>query len=311
MKYFKIDRLKAGIEISAEKIILAQIAIKGKPCSVQHLSSVAVMPNVIKPLFKKKNILNEKVFVDCIQKGLKKKIKTKLIGVALPDSCFKVFIKRFKELPGKEQEIKDMVMWSISGSFNIPVEELRISWENMGKDNENYYVFLIVLGMKKVLTQYEQVLKSVGLSSVMLAPVGLNRFNFYAEKVPEIGNNVFLSLFDDSLTAFIFSDGIPVFYKVIKKGLISGQGVSAVEDIDMLLHYFFTKYPDFDIDEFFIASHIKSDIQIKQLLEDINPVDFTIIDESALVNFNKAFKAQSGQALLSLYSSALGTAQSI
>ena len=204
-----------------------------------------------------------------------------------------------------------MVVWSIADSLSIPVQELRISWENMGKNSENYYVFLIVLCMNNVLEQYERLIKKSGGSAVLLAPVGLNRFNFYAEKIPEIGNNFYLSLFDDSLTAFVFSNGIPIFYKVIKKGLISDKGASAVEDMDMLLQYFFTKYPDFDIDKFFIASHIKSDLQIEQLLEDINPVEFKIIDEAKLVHFDQVFKASSGHKPLSFYSSALGTAQSV
>lgn len=310
MKFFPVNQLKTGVEILAERIILAQVEKKGKLCSVQHLSNLNIAPNVIKPLFKKENILDEKIFIHCMRKSLKK-AKTKLMGVSLPDACFKVFIKQFRELPGKEKEIKDMIIWSIADSLSIPVDELRISWENMGKNSENYYVFLIVLGMNNVLEQYERVIKKSGASAVLLAPVGLNRFNFYAEKIPAIGNNFFLSLFDDSLTAFVFSNSIPIFYKVIKKGLISGRGASAVVDMDMLLQYFFTKYPDIDIDKFFIASHIKSDLQIEQLLDDINPVEFIIIDETELVHFDQTFKERLGHKPLSFYSSAIGTAQSI
>ena len=195
MKYFKTSRLKIGVEVLAEKIILAQIEKKGKSCIVQQLSHSIVAPNILKPLFKKENILDEKAFVQCMRKSLKK-VKAKLIGVSLPDACFKVFIKKFRELPTKEHEIKDMVVWSIADSLSIPVDELRISWENMGKNSENYYVFLIVLGMNTVLEQYERVIKKSGAIAVLLAPVGLNRFNFYAEKITEIGNNFYLCLFN-------------------------------------------------------------------------------------------------------------------
>ncbi len=310
MKFFQANYLKAGVEILAERIILALIVKKGKTCSIRHLSNITLAPDIIRPLFKKENILDEKMFVKYMKKILKK-LKTKSIGVALPDACFKVFIKKYKELPKKDHEIKEMVLWSISSSLGVPVEELRISWENMGKNHENQYVFIVVVGMKSVLKQYERVLKRSGVSTVMLAPVGLNRFNFYAEKISGVGNNFYLSLFDDSLTAFVFSDGIPIFYKVIKKGLISGRGVSAVEDMDMLLHYFFSKHLDFDIDKFFIASRIKSDQHMEQLLEDISPVEFTIINENKIVHFDKMFKVPSGHTPLSLYSSALGTAQNI
>lgn len=310
MKYFSVNKLKTGLEISAEKIILAQIIKKEKLCSIQRLSNVPLTPNLIKPLFKKKNILNEKIFIKYIKKSLKD-IKTKIIGVALPDACFKVYIKKFNELPRKEDEIKDMVMWSISDSLDIPVEELRISWENMGKNNENYYVFLIVLGMNKIFEQYEQVLWTCGVFPIMIAPTGLNRFNFYAEKVLETGNIVYLSLFDDSLTAFVFSSGLPVFYKVVKKGLISGERASAIEDVAMLLQFFHTEYPDFIIDKFFIASHIKSDFQVDQLLKGSESVEFTIIDETKLVHFDQIFKARSVHGSLPFYSGALGAAQNI
>ncbi|MCK5099638.1 MAG: hypothetical protein KAR45_16130 [Desulfobacteraceae bacterium] len=310
MKYFPVSLVKTGIEISAEQIIMTQIIKKGNLCSIQHLSNVTFAPGVIKPLFKKKNILNEKAFVNNMKKSLKG-IRSKLIGVALPDACFKVFIKKFKEVPEKKHEINDMVMWSISESLSIPVEELRVSWDYMGKNKKKYYVFLIVLGMKTILEQYGQVLKKSGVLSVMFAPAGLNRFNFYAEKVPEIGNNVYLSLFDDSLTAFVFSNGIPIFYKVVKKGLISNKRSSAIEEMYILLQYFHIEYPDFIIDKFFIASNIKSDFQMGQLLKGSNPVEFTIINEDKLVYFDKIFKPRSEHRSLSFYSSALGTAQSI
>ena len=63
MKYFPVSQVKAGIEILGEKIILAQVIKKADLCYVQHLSNVIVAPNVIKPLFKKENILDEKVFI--------------------------------------------------------------------------------------------------------------------------------------------------------------------------------------------------------------------------------------------------------
>ncbi|GEM_PF-7004440 len=307
MKFFSKNKFGTGIEISVENIILAHVCEREKVCPVVNLSCCAIAPGLIRPLFKKPHIIDENAFIYNVKKIFKKNMIDS-VKIALPDICFKVFIKKFKALPEKKKEIREMVMWSISDCFSIPMEELRISWKNMGKDNENQYIFIIVLAMDIVLEQYERLFKKCGIAITMITSVGLSRYNFFAHTIPFPGNNIFLGIFHESMTVFAFSDGIPVFYKVIKKGVISDQKISTMEEMDMLLNLFLSDNPDFDIDRFFIASRVKSDHFMEQLLQEINPAEFEILNEKDVVIFDKSFRTQGQQTDLSMYIGALGVA---
>ncbi|MCK5164280.1 MAG: hypothetical protein KAQ72_11205 [Desulfobacula sp.] len=330
MNFFPIQRLKAGIEISSDKITSALILKKGEKISIQKLSDVKILPETIKPSFKRENIANSGTLQDCLKK-ICHDMNLKKISVALPDSSVKVLIRKFKELPKEQQEINEMVLWNISSSLGLPVEDLRISWDNMGKNSENNHVFLIALGLKKVMAQYEEVFKNIGVSPVVIGPAGLAQFNFYSKSLPEKGNVAYLGLFDDFLNIFVFSDSIPVFYKMIKKGLLGNDSGSAINDVDLLMQYYNSENPDLEIEKFFIASHIKSDMLMEHILQDVShldshinsdmlvehilqdgkQIDCTIIDERQLIEFDKRFKINFKNNPLPFYTTALGAAQGL
>ena len=330
MNFFPVQRLKAGVEISSDKITSALILKKGKKYSIKKLSNVKIPPGTIRPSFKKENIIDTETLHDCLEKTCYD-MNLKKISVALPDSCVKVFIRKFTQLPEDPQEINEMVLWNFSKSLHLPVEQLRVSWENKGKNSDNHHVFLIVLGLETVMTQYENAFKKMDITPVMLAPAGLKQFNFYCESLPEKGNVAYLGLFDDFLNIFVFSNGTPVFYKIIKKGSLGDDSGSAINNVDLLIQYYNSENPDLEIEKFFIASHIKSDLLMEHILQDVsqigshiksdmlmehilqdgNPIDCRILDERQLIEFDKKFKTDFKNIPLPFYTTALGAAQGL
>ncbi len=308
MNFFPIKKLLAGVELAPDNIKSALIMKRGKNYSIKQLSDVKIPSQTLKPSFKKENIINMDFFHECLKK-ICKEIKVKKIGVALPDSCVKVLVRTFKDLPKEKSKIAEMVLWDISSSLKLPADELRISWHNMGKNSDNAHVFLVVLALNNIIAQYEQVFKKLGISPAMLAPAGLNQYNFYSRILPSKGNIAYLGMFDDYLNLFVFNDNIPLFYKMIRKGLLNDNESSAINDVDLLLQYYNSENPDLEIEKFFIASNTKSQIQIEYILQDINPAEFTIIDEKQLISFDKSFKLKHNYNPLPFYTSVIGAAQ--
>jgi hypothetical protein len=330
MSFFSAPRLKTGVEISSDKITAALILKKKDNFSIKKLSDVKIPAGTLKPSFKKENILNPEALHDCLKKACYD-MNLKKISVALPDSSVKVFVRKFTQLPEDPQEINEMVLWNFSSSLNLPAEQLRVSWENMGKNQDNHHIFLIVLGLEKIMVQYETAFKKIGVSPVILLPAGLNQFNFYCKSLPEKGTVAYLGLFDDFLNIFVFSNGVPVFYKMIKQGFWGNDSTSAINNVDLLIQYYNSENPDLTIEKFFIASHIKSDMLMEHILQDVsqigshiksdmlmehilqdgNPVDCTIIDERQLIDFDEKFKIDFKKNPLPFYTSALGAAQGL
>ncbi len=310
MKFFPSNWLKAGIEISSGTIKSALIFKNEKGFLIHKLSRINLSGDTIKPSFKTENILNEALFEACLKKSYKE-AKPRKVGVSLPDACIKVLIKEFKEIPKGASNVNEMILWSISSSLNLRVEDLRVSWKNMGQNLEEKHVFLIALGLSHVLAQYEAVFKKNGLFPRLVAPTGLNQFNFYSALLPHKGCVVYLGLFDDFLNIFVFAEGVPIFHKMIKKGFLNQNNTSAIHDIDLLIQYLYAEKPDLEIDSLNIASHIKSEAQIQYILQDLNYGELTMIDERKLINFEKRAAVETQEISLPFYTGAFGAAMGL
>lgn len=310
MIFFPVKRFNAAIEISSDFIKSAMIFKKGRNFIIKKLLNVKIPSGIVKPSFKKKNIINPDAFMNYLKESCQD-LKVKRIGVALPDASVRVFIRNFTDLPGERQDQNEMVLWNISNFLNLGSEKLRVSWKNMGKNSDGSHVFLIALGLEMVMAQYENAFKKTGFLTELLAPAGLNQFNFYSKVIPEKGCVAYLSLFDEFLNIFVFSDNIPVFYKLIKKGLLSDDGSSAINDVDLLIQYYNSENPDLEIEKFYIASPIKSEDKMSRVLRDTGSIDFTIIDEKQLIDFDKNSKINFKNNGLPFYTPVLGAAQSL
>lgn len=305
---FPMKKLQAGMEFCTDCIKSALVVRKGKNFSIRQLSDVKIPAQALKPSFKKQNIINEEFFHDSLKKVCHG-IKLKTIGVCLPDACIKVSIKTFRAIPDNPEKLDAMILWNMSNSLGFPEKDLRISWEKMGKNSKEEHVFLTALSLESVVAEYESAIKKMGIKPVMILPSGLSQFNFYSPAFPEKGNIAYLGLFNDFLNIFVFSDCVPVFHKMVRKGLLSGYNETAIEDIDLLLQYLKSETPDFVIEKIYVASHIKSEGMLEDLLQDLPDSDLTLLNEEKLMGFDKRFKLNPENNPLPFYTSVLGAAR--
>lgn len=274
----------AGIEMSEDRIRAAAVIKKADGVSIQHLETVKIPPQTLTPAFKHLNVTDLEGFLVCLKKAYPRTRPGK-IHVALPDACSKVLIQRITDLPKDPRDIGRMLAWRIASTYGIPEQQLRVSWENRGKDSDNRHVFLVAVGMEPVMAQYEAAFKAAGMRPVLLAPAGLTRFNFYAPSLPETGIMAYLGLFDEDITLFVFSNGLPLFYRMIRKEMLRKDESSAINDVDLLIHYYNSEFPENEIEKFFVASYIKSESLMEQVFENVRNIDFIILDETRLIHF--------------------------
>lgn len=299
----------AGIEVSEDSIRAVAVAGKEEGVSIQQLETVKIPARTLTPAFKHQNVQDVEGFLFSLKKVCPRTRSGK-IHVALPDACVKVLIQKITDLPKDPRDIGRMLVWRISSTYGMPEPEIRVSWENWGKDPENRHVVLVAVGMEPVLAEYEAVFKAGGMRPVLLAPAGLARFNFYAPTLPETGVMAYLGLFDEAITLFVFLNGLPLFYRITRKGMLSKDGGSAINDVDLLIQYYNSEFPENEIEKFFIASYIKSENLMEQVFENVRNIDFIILDETSLIRWDDP---SDGMFLkddsFPFYTAALGAAQ--
>lgn len=310
MQFFQRKRLQAGIEILPDAIRSAVIVKKGKREAIRQLSDVKLLSGTLKPSFKKENIIQMDAFGDSLKKVCKE-ISIKPAAVGLPDSCAKVLVKTYRELPKERTDIHDMIVWDIAAALKLPAEELRVSWNYMGNHPDGIHVLLVVISLTSIIAQYESVFKKLGVTPVQMAPSGICQFNFYCGMLPETGNIAYLGLFDDFINLFVFSNNVPIFYKMTRKGVMNNRQASAINDVDLLIQYFNSEYPDLKLDACFIASSIKSETRLEKILQDVSQTPLTLMDEKEIIGFHKQFKLNVDNEPLPFYTGVLGAARAV
>lgn len=305
-----MKKIKAGIQITQDRIRSALIFKKGSTFAIKRLGDIDIPPGVIKPSFKKENITDINTFDTKLDKVLSE-LNTKKIAVSLPDASVQILLRKYFELPEDIKQVEEMITWDVSGSLNASPGEIRLSWEDMGTESDGGRIFLVALSMDHVMAQYEGAFKRAGIKSLLLSPSGLNQFNFYSSKIPESGNSAYLGMFDEFVNIFVFRDGAPLFYKSIKKGNLSSRGISAIDDVDLLIHYYNAEHPDLPLEKIFIASHIKRESEINQILQDASKAKFEIMEERDLISFDKNIEIHPDSQPLPVYTGVIGAAQAI
>ena len=319
------SRKRAGFEICTDRIRAVLVARDRKGVKLKAIHETPSDPGMIKPGFAALNILDTAGFTAGLR-SLYKQVRERRAAVVLPDASIKVLIRRYTDLPDEDRLIGEMITWNIASSLNLSPDELRVSWQYMGKTASGQHVFLVALGLETIIQQFEELFRSVGIQPQVLLPSSIGQLNFYTPALPEEGTIAYLGLFDDSLNMFVFSNGIPVFHKIVKKGLLGNESESAVNDVDLLIQYFNTENPDLEIDQFFVASHIKSDLMLQHILQDVSNLesqvspdmviehalqqgenlDFHMLDERELITFDNQLKEEFKRRPLPFFSSVLG-----
>ncbi len=304
--------MSTGVEISTEKIKAVNIAKTGKRYIVQDAKSVKIPTQAFKCSFKHLNIVDPDLFTDALGQ-LNIKNRKKRLSLALPDGCCRIIIRRYRELPESEDRINEMITWDMANQMKInDISELRCAWEYKGQVLDQEHVFIIAVLLEKVIEQYETLFMRQGFKIARIMPAGLARHNFYASDLSETERIAFLGLWDESIFIFIFDKGIPLLYKMLRKGLIGKSNASAMNDLDLLLQYCHTELLDTGLDRIIIASDkVLSDDVTKFLTTSFSANDCQIADEHILMDFSKLKGFNIETNTFPDFSAALGAAKGV
>lgn len=323
MTFLKKNRIYTGIEIGSKHIRSVLISKNGDSMTLLKCATVTMPAKSLNLSFKRRNIIDPAKFQSSMKKSLKickgKKGEKGKIGIAIPNSTVKILINKFPHMPDDNREKNEMVEWHIASSLNLSLDEIRVSWSSMGRSKDGENVLLVALCYEDVLSQYEREIKKIGLTPRLLSPAGINQFNFYSKLIPEKGISAYLGIFDDFISIFVFIDGIPLFYKNIKKGFLrepdfkmaGSLDMNTANDVDMLIQYYNAENPDFKIEKIFIASHGRAAMEMEKTFTAMHNIQLNILDERQIMNIGKNVPMDSDNKEASLFSAAAGAAMNI
>ena len=143
--------------------------------------------------------------------------KLSRISLVLPDACARVIILDIEKLPTSRRQAEQMIRWQVRKRVPFTMDEARMAVQRFPLEQGGERV-VVVLGLEKVLSQYEQVVAALGFQPGLVDLSTFNMANLLfleanQRKVAEAGDVALLNVADEEFSILILRRGLPLFYR--------------------------------------------------------------------------------------------------
>lgn len=152
----------AAVEIAPERVSAAVIAARGAAARVQAYGVEPLPAGAVAASLGTRNIHDRDAVVGALRVVLGR-LGTRAARVALvvPDLVGKVSVVRFERVPGRRDDLDQLVRWQIRKALPFPVEDACVSY-TAGRRAPEGSEFIVVAARRDVVAEYEDVCAAAG-----------------------------------------------------------------------------------------------------------------------------------------------------
>ncbi|RLC22968.1 MAG: hypothetical protein DRH21_07645 [Deltaproteobacteria bacterium] len=302
-------KILTGLDITRTSVKVAQIEKLKNGWKLLRCGSIPIPENTIKLSYKSKNIINIELFHQTIRESMELLSGgVSIVGLSIPNEIVKSSIHKYGELPKSKAKIKKMVEWGVGKWLPFPVENMKISYHIIGKNQAGESALFVTIGIQDVINEYELSLKELKIDAKIIRPSCVNQLNFYINKLPQTACTAYIGLFDNFFTLFVFYDAQLIYYYGVKKGF---SDIHFSQNIYMAMLHYLDKNPDKQIENFFIGSQVGHHQELEDVLRSIIDKNIHIEDEKQIIEKAISHSEVKGLKNFLSYTSAIGAAQSL
>lgn len=167
--------VSVAIDISSYSIKLVKLS-RVRKAKVLKKCEVLLPQDLVRGSFVNENIRDRKVFAEKVRELFSSAgLNGKEIAVGIPDTAARSIFLELENIPENREDAKEFIMWKLKKDVDPNLDK------NFVMDYQILNQLLVVLINKKILAEYEESLREIGLKPVLttLSSFGLvNFFNF-------------------------------------------------------------------------------------------------------------------------------------
>jgi hypothetical protein len=184
--------------------------------SLRRAATVALPDSLIRPSFEQTNIsdaveLRAALAELATSAGL---LQQKRWSVALPDGVSRSLILTLDSKPASKSEFEEVLKWKAERGFSAALEDLSISRERLSPDNQGRDRYLVVAAREAILSEYQNVLHSLGWRAGLILPRHLGEGQWLTTNGSR-GDALLLSSSEDGFTAVVFRGKQPLIIRKV------------------------------------------------------------------------------------------------
>ena len=211
--------MQVGLHISSQSLALAVLRRSGRVCRVEAVQVLALPPGLVRPSPVELNIADGAEFRSCIEKLLKPFGRIRHLALSLPDLSARVALVVGNDPSSlKGADLGHLIRWQMEKLFLSPLGDSKVVYQLLSPSDRS---FLAVAIQDRVLQQYEEPLRSMGMEPEWANLASFQIFNLYHDLLMERAGSapfMVLSYLDQNFVLLAAAEGRLHFVRT--KGLL-------------------------------------------------------------------------------------------
>ena len=203
----------AAIEIAPEAVSIAALAGASRPAlqgyAVQPLPVGAVVPSLTAH-----NVVDRAAVTAAVRAALDRiSLRPRRVALVVPDLAARVAIVRFDQIPGKRDDLDQLIRWQVRKSAPFPIDEAALTYAAGARSGPGGE-FVVVLARQSVVREYESVCEEAGMHAGLVDLATLSVVNLYlADAEPPSGDWLLVHMRPESTSIVIMRGEDLIFYR--------------------------------------------------------------------------------------------------
>jgi Tfp pilus assembly PilM family ATPase len=162
-----------AVEIAANRVSAAALEWRGGQPTIALHATEPLPAGALVPALTAANIHDRAQVLEPLTRVLERVGRPRRVGMVVPDVVAKVSLVRFETIPGKAQELDQLIRWQVRKAAPFALEEAQISYiPGLRSDDGQEYV--VTLARRSVIEEYEGLCAAAGAHAGI---VDLSTFN--------------------------------------------------------------------------------------------------------------------------------------
>ena len=149
---------EATIEIAPERVSVAVVAERGGGLAVQAHASEPLPSGAVIASLTSQNVHNRSLVAGVLRTVLERAgVRPRRVALVIPDLAAKVSLVRFDTVPGRREDLDQLVRWQVKKASPFPIEEAMVTWTPAVRNSDGSAEFLVVSARRDIVAEYEAV----------------------------------------------------------------------------------------------------------------------------------------------------------
>jgi len=220
---------QVGVEFAPRRVTVVSLARGGGAPVVAGHTTEALPEGALEPGINSQNVVDPTAVAGALRRAFETLgVRPRRVGLVVPDPVAKVSLVRFEQVPGRAQDLAQMIRWQVRKAAPFRIEDAQVAYAPglalAGGGRE----FVVSIARRDIIEEYERVCASVGAQAglVDLASFSLINAVLAVAGANAAGDWMLVHATPDYSTLAIVRDGTLIFFRT--RG---GEGEESLADL--------------------------------------------------------------------------------